>query len=738
MFKPRFKAFLQMDMKDCGPTCLKMIAHHYGKHLSLDYLREHSYLERDGVSMAGLAYGAEKIGLRTYAAEVTYQQLAEEAPLPCIAYWRQDHFLVVHDIKPGRNGRPGRVCVADPAHGLATYTTDEFMTYWASATGTGLVLLCEPAPEFYEQDPDEAKPSPTGAAPTYRFLYRYFQPYRKYLVQLGYGLLAASLIGLITPFLTQAMIDYGVGNQNRELVYTLLIAQLCVFAGSTFIDVVRDWILLMLSVRINIALVLDFLAKMMRLPLGFFDAKNIGDLQQRIRDHQRIEEFLTTSSMDVLFSLFNILIFGTIIAVYNGPIFIIFTVGTALQTGWIVLFMRRRKVANYKLFNAIAASNTSELELITGIEEIKLNNCETDKLWKWEGHQAKIFRAKQRSLQLEQYQMTGSQVFNQLKNILITFWAATAVLDGTLTFGMLIAISFIIGQLNGPFLKLIEIVQKGQDAWLSLERLQEIHGKHDEDASIAESYLVPDGGDITLRNVSFRYGSPDTPLILDNVSFTIPHGKTTAIVGPSGSGKTTLVKLLLKFYQPQQGEIAIDRVPLRNLSSRAWRGQCGAVMQDGYIFADTIARNIAVGGDIDKPRLLKAARTACIDQFVESLPLNYNTMVGMAGVGVSGGQKQRLLIARMVYKNPQFLLLDEATSALDASNELRITENLSRFARGRTTLVIAHRLSTVKNADQILVLLNGQVAEQGTHRELVETQGEYYRLIRNQLELGVS
>jgi ATP-binding cassette subfamily B protein len=735
LFSKKFPAYHQLDMMDCGPTCIRMIAKYYGKSISIQYLREKSFIEKDGVSLSGLAVAAETIGMRPTAVEAHYKALCEEATLPCVAFWRQNHFIVIYKIKNDI------VYVADPAVGFTTkYTKEEFLKYWISGRSegedVGILLLLEPTPDFYAFDEDEK-----GAAPPKKFnlayLFKYFIPYKKYLWQLLFGLFATSIITLIFPFLTQSLIDFGVNNQNLRFIYAVLLSQLFLFIGGASIDIIRRWILLNISIRMNISLVSDFLAKLMRLSLGFFDSKNIGDIIERIRDHERIEHFFTSATFDVVFGLFNILIFGIVLAFYDVGILLVFLAGTLFYVLWVLLFWKKRRDMDYKLFNRKSANNISEVELVRGMQEIKLNNCEYEKRWQWEGIQAQIFKIKQKGLAFEQYQTIGANLINQLKNILITFMAATAVLKGEITLGMMLAISFIIGQLNAPIEKLTDIIKLGQDASLSLERLGEIHSMKNEDESLQQSFLIPEKEDIVVKDLYFRYGNPYNPWVLNNINLTIPRGKTTAIVGASGSGKTTLVKLLLKFYPPEKGEINIGNMPLSSLHGKVWRDNCGAVMQDGYIFADTVARNIAVtGNNIDKRKLLHSAELACVRDFIESMPMNYNSMIGLAGVSISGGQKQRILIARAIYKDPEFLFFDEATSALDAKNEMEITRNLAEFTKNKTTIVVAHRLSTVKSADKIIVLDKGQVVEEGTHEELTRIKGIYYNLVKNQLELG--
>jgi ATP-binding cassette subfamily B protein len=715
---------------DCGPTSLAMIARYYGKAYSQQTLRERSFITREGVSMLGTSDAAESIGMRTMGVRITFDQLASEVLLPCIAHWKQNHFIVVYKIKNNS------IYVADPAHGLVKYTKEEFMTGWASTKkegeNQGLCLLLEPTPDFYKMEDENLNKS------SFKFLFSYLRPYKKFLVQLLLGMLVGSLLQLIFPFLTQAIVDFGINNQDIGFITLILIAQLALFAGRTSVEFIRSWILLHVSTRINISLISDFLIKMMKLPIGFFDTKMIGDILQRIGDHRRIENFLTTSTLNILFSLINLVIFGIVLFIYDMRIFWIFIIGSILYFFWIYLFMKKRRELDFKRFNQLADNQSNLIQLITGMQEIKLNNCEKQKRWQWERIQARLFRVNIKSLSLSQYQQIGSVFINQSKNIFITFFAAKAVIDGDMTLGMMLAVQYIIGQLNSPIEQLINFMHTTQDAKISLERLGEIHQKKDEEDPDQEKVsILPRDKSINISGVSFQYEGPHSEFVLKDVDLEIPESKITAIVGVSGSGKTTLIKLMLGFYPPTKGEIKIGDIDIRNISSRLWRQRVGSVMQDGFIFSDTIAKNIAVRDElVDKKRLLEAARIANIQEFIDSLPLGYNTKIGQEGHGLSQGQKQRIVIARAAYSNPQYLFFDEATNALDANNERAIMENLGLFFKGRTVVIVAHRLSTVKNADQIVVLEKGKIVEKGTHRELTKIKGAYYNLVKNQLELG--
>ena len=733
--KKQFSHFRQLDAMDCGPTCLRMIAKHYGKNYTLQSLRDRSHITREGVSMLGIADAAESIGMRSMGVRISFDQLSKEAPLPAVCHWGQNHFVVVYRVEIKSNKTI--VYVADPASGLLKFTKEEFVKQWGSTQSQGelkgLCLLLETTPDFYKQkDEDVSRKKSLG------FLLRYLKPYRKFLIQLILGMLFGSLLQLIFPFLTQSVVDIGINTQNLNFIYLILIAQLVLFISRMSVEFIRSWILLHISTRINISLISDFLIKLMKLPIGFFDIKMIGDLLQRIQDHTRIESFLTSSTLNVLFSMVNLVIFGIVLAIYDAMIFGIFAIGSILYIVWVNLFLKKRRELDGKRFAQMSNNQNSLVQLITGMQEIKLNNCEKQKRWEWEQIQAELFQVRTKGLALNQYQVSGSVFFNETKNIIITFLAAKAVLDGGMTLGMMLAVQYIIGQLNSPLDNLVQVIHSWQDAKISLERLGEIHEMKEEEVVGDEKLVdIPDEKIIDIENVSFQYEGPHSEMVLNNVNLKVDEGKTTAIVGASGSGKTTLIKLMLGFYPTTKGRISLGGVTLENYSSSMWRQNCGVVMQDGFIFSDTIAKNIAVGVEhIDKKRLLYAVQVACIDQFIEGLPLRYNTNIGANGHGLSQGQKQRILIARAVYKNPEFLFFDEATNALDASNELAIMENLQQFNEGRTVVVVAHRLSTVRNADKIIVLDKGEIVEQGTHEELTSLEGKYYQLVKNQLELG--
>lgn len=666
-----FPHYIQHDAMDCGPTCLRMVAAYYGKRYSLEGLREKSFITREGVSMLGISEAAEKIGFRSICVQVGYEKL-QEAPLPCIIHWNQQHFVVVYKLNDKH------VWVADPGAGKLKYTKEEFCNCWLSSRkneeDTGVALLLEPTPEFYTIEDEGDEVNRKG----FSFLYSYLRPYRGLVGQLLLGLLLGSMIQLMLPFLTQSVVDFGINNQNLGFIYLVLIAQLMLSFSSSAVDFIRGWILLHLGTRINIALISDFLIKLMKMPIAYFDSKMTGDILQRINDHKRIQDFLTGSSLSVIFSVFNIIIFGIVLLVYSGMIFLIFMGGSTLYVTYVWLFMKKRAELDHKRFAQQSANQSTVVQLVNGMQEIKLSACEQQKRWEWERIQAKLFRVNIKSLALRQYQDSGAVLINQSKNLLITALVASLVVKGEMTLGMMLSVQYIIGQLNSPVNELIAFARDMQDARLSMDRLSEVRDKPDEEDPTRELLReIPEGKEIRLQNLNFKYDPLSEYPTLDDINLVIPPGKQTAIVGMSGSGKTTLVKLLLGFYPPASGDIFIGDTPLGSYSIREWRKRCGVVMQDGFIFSDSIAGNIAPGVEhIDKKRLRHAAEVANIHDFIEELPLAYNTKIGQEGHGLSQGQKQRILIARAVYKDPEFIFFDEATNALDANNERTIMNNL--------------------------------------------------------------
>ena len=725
----KFPSYIQTESKDCGPTCIKIIAKHFKRTLSIQELRSLSETTREGSSLFNLSDAAESIGFRTLGVKVSYDEF-KKAVFPCIVHWNNNHYVVVYKIKKDI------VYVSDPGHGLITYSKSDFIKFWIGNNATeqteeGIALLIEPTATFYDRDFKEDKKL------NFSFLSSYVFKYKQLIFQLALGLLAGSAMQLVLPFLTKSIVDVGIKNSDVNFIYLILAAQILLFLGKTSVDFIRSWIILHLSTRINISLVSDFFIKLTNLPISYFDIKMTGDLLQRINDHKRIERILTSSSLSVLFSLVNLVVFGAVLFHYSSTIFGIFSLGSLCYFGWILFFFKRRESLDYKNFSEVSDEQSTVIELINGMQEIKLHNAEKQKRWKWEHIQARLFKISIKSLALEQTQSIGSNFINELKNILITVFAAKLVIEGSITLGMMMAITYIVGQLNAPITQLISFLRELQDAKISLDRLSEIHMMDNEETDKQDKIKdLPDHRDLIIDKLSFRYTGTDKHVI-DNLSLRIPQNKVTAIVGTSGSGKTTLLKLLLKYYEDYSGDINLNTTALKNISQQTWRSNCGVVMQEGFIFNDTIANNIAIGEThIDKQRLAYAVQTANIKEYIDQLPLGFNTMIGQEGIGLSGGQKQRLFLARAVYKNPDFLFLDEATSALDANNEKVIMNNLDVFFKDRTVVVIAHRLSTVKNADQIVVLEEGKIVEIGSHQELVSNRKNYFNLVKNQLELA--
>lgn len=734
----KFPHYLQLDAMDCGPACLRMIASHHGREFNQARLRELCLIGKGGVSMLGITEAAEKIGLRALAVRMSFKKMREEAPLPLIAHWNQNHFVVVHRITSRL------VHVADPAVGAMTYTHAEFQQGVSNGrpaheANPGLYLLLETTPEFHEM-PATPGQSQGDTQRGLLFFLGYLKPYKKLFVQLLIAMAVGLVLELILPFVAQAVVDQGIGNLDLNFIHVLLAAQLVLSLSQMAGDMVRSWILLHIGSRISVSMVSDFLTKLLRLPLPFFDSRTAGDIMQRIGDHRRVKSFLMSSSLDVIFSMLTFTVFGLVLALYSWEILTVFVLLTALSGAWLMLFLKQRRVIDQKRFIIEAKERDNLYEMISAMEEIKLQGIARAKRSEWEDISVRGYKIEARTLALRQMERIGLFFINNVRNILMTFIAARAVIQGEMTLGMMLASQYIAGQLNSPVARLIEFVHSGQEARLSLERMQEIHHQPEEpEARQQKPTVFPESRTLTLHGIHFSYPGAGQRKVLSNVNLQIPEGKVTAIVGSSGSGKTTLLKLLLGLYQPTGGTLYVGHVPLATFDAHAWRRRCGVVMQNGHIFSATLARNIAPGDEsIDFLRLQSAISLACLDDYVNSLPLGVDTKLGDDGQGLSGGQRQRVLIARAFYRNPEFLLLDEATSALDSSNEYVIQHHLRHFAEGRTVVVIAHRLSTVKNADQIVVLHQGQIVETGDHATLVHHRGAYYQLVRNQLELETS
>lgn len=736
MFKRKFKVSRQHDAMQCGIACLQMVCRYYGKQYTLDTLSRLCGATAQGVSLLGISDAACRLGLQTVAGRVTLGLLGK-ATLPCILHWNQNHFVVLYDIT--RGGR--RFRIADPARGLVDYTVAQMAEHWAGTHSggedKGIAMFLEPTPKFFDCDLPDGIPS-AGERRSLGFLAKYVWMYRAYFAQIGVGLMLGCLMQLVLPFLTQSVVDVGIRNNNIGFVWLVLMGELVLTFSGTVVDFVRRWLLLHINMRVNVSLVSDFLIKLMRLPMAFFDTKQMGDILQRMGDHGRVNAFLTQQTLGILFSMVTLVVFSIVLLVYNIPIFLIFCAGSVLYGLWLTAFLGRRRQIDYDVFECQADNSNKTYELVTSMQEIKLQGCQQRRRWEWEDVQARLFGVQVKSLRLQQTQEAGCIFINEVKNIVITVVAATAVIHGSMTLGMMLAVQYIIGQLGQPIEQLMSFVYSLQDVRISLERINEIYSVADEDSRHGSLRGYADGAaGIDITGATFKYDRHAPQNTIDGVSMHIPRGKVTAIVGASGSGKTTLVKLMLGYYPLLSGRMAVGGADIGDVDITWWRARCGAVMQEGVIFSETIARNIAVAdGEIDTARLAEAARIACIDEYVESLPLKYNTRIGRDGMGLSQGQKQRLLIARAVYRSPDFIFLDEATNSLDAKNERRIVQNLAEFYRGRTVVVVAHRLSTVRDADQIVVMDAGRVVETGTHDELVARRGTYFNLVRNQLELG--
>ena len=730
MFR-RFPNFIQLDLTDCGPTCLRIISKFYGKSFTSEFLRKLSFKSRVGTSLLGLSEAAEAIGFKTLGAKVNFDDL-KDAPTPFIAFWNQEHFVVVHKLSKNK------VHISDPAQGLVSFTNHEFLKNWATRDKDGIALFLEPTEEFYESDVDKSVENQEGKNIMLQKVFHHYMKYKKLLLQLLIGVFLASGLQLVFPFLTQSIIDVGITTKNVPFIYMILFAQLFVFIGRVSIDIIQRFLLIHVNSRINIFLLSEFFLKLLKLPIRYFDVKMTGDILQRLADHERVENFITRGVITLISSLLSIVVFGCVLLYYNFTIFCIFLASSFTFMMWAIIFLKKRAKIDHMRFTQLSQNNDKSIELIQGMQELKLNNAEIKKRWEWEYLQAKLFKVNLQSLNIEQIQNAGAFLINEFGNIIITFYAATLVINNELSLGMMLAISFIIGQINGPIIQLINILNIYQDAKLSMDRINEVHNQENETSNSESIIPLQDNADIEFKNVSFKYDeSKKGKIILKDLNVKFEAGKVTAIVGESGSGKTTLMKLLLRIYDPLDGSIQIGNSNFIGVSHDDWRRRCGAVMQEGYLFDDTIINNIALGtDDIDHERVLAACETANIAEFINTMPLKFETKLGANGVNISTGQKQRILIARAIYKNPNVLLFDEATSALDARNEKEISEKLAKVFDGKTVIIIAHRLSTVRNADNIVVLEKGEITERGSHEELVDLKGKYFNLVKNQLELS--
>lgn len=729
IFSKSFPNVRQLGAMDCGPTCIKMIAKYYGRDFSVSFLRDKCFITKLGVNLLGISEAAETIGLRSTGVKINFEGLLESKPFPCILHWQNNHFVVLYKMTKNK------VYISDPGAGIMVYNKQEFLEGWAHGSDTGFALFIETSTDFYENEFDNIEAKHVSAT---KFLLDYMRGYSSYFVQIFLGMLIGSVIMLFTPFLTQSIVDKGINGLDINFINLVLIGQVILFLGGAFVEVIRSWILLHIGSRINVSLISDFLKKLLSLKVQFFETHLIGDILRRIEDHKRIERLLTVTSLSTVFSIINLILFGIVLGIYDAKIFAVFFIGSSFSILWVTLFLRQKKKLDFKYFETYSKNYNKLIEIIKGVEEIKLSNSNKQKRWEWEENQAKIFKINTKALSVEQLQHNGSNIINHLTTILITYLSAKAVVNGEYSLGAMFAINMIVGQLGSPINQIIEFIPLLQEAKLGLDRILEVHTQEQEETHFNKTiFNIDKSEDIILENLSFSYTADPNNLVLKNINLTIPAGKTTAIVGSSGSGKSTLMKLLLRFYEPSSGKISVGSDNMNAIFYSVWRDNIGVVMQEGKIFSDTIANNISLGTKLDIKRAVECAKQACIDEFImESLPLGYNTQIGDEGVPMSLGQKQRILLARAFYKNPNFMFLDEATSALDAKNERMVVENLEKFCANRSVVVIAHRLSTVVNADQIVVLHKGEIVEIGTHHELVTMQGIYYNLVKNQIELG--
>lgn len=734
MLQPKINFTPQHDAMDCGPACLSMITSFYRKEYPLEYLRNNSFITREGVSLLGLTEASKKIGFEVLTAKLEKENF-NKMLLPCILHWNQNHFVVLFKISKNIFTKKSYFHIADPAHGLIKLNEENFNRSWIAHNNKGVALFLEPTELFFKLEP------PKQGKLNLKYILSYLKPYKSLITYMFALLFLGSCLTLILPFLTQNLIDKGVNKKNLSFISVILLAQLAVFLGSIIIEIIRNWLMLYVGTKISITIISDFLKKLLQLPIKFFDTKLMGDFNQRIQDNERIEHFLTSQSLLTLFSIITFSVFFGVLWYYDFTILIIYFTLTIISILWSFYWLKKRKILDYYRFQYRSENQESIYEIINGVTEMKLNQFEDFKRYEWENIQQKLFKINIRVLKLDQFQLSGFEFLNQIKNILVTFLAATLVVKEKMTLGELLSVSYIIGQMNSPVNQLVGFFRSLQDARLSLERLNEVQNHQIEEQPKKQKSIVLNHNlttvGIQFNNLSFQYEGPKSPYVLKNISMSIPDGKVTAIVGASGSGKTTLMKLLLKFYEPSQGELLFNSENINNISPKSLRENCGVVMQDGFIFSDTIERNIATGDEIiNKEKLQNAVKIANIEDFINSLPLGFNTKIGASGNGISGGQKQRILIARAVYKNPHYIFFDEATSALDAENEKIIHDNLQQFFKGKTVLIIAHRLSTVKNADQIIVLKSGEIVEIGNHEKLVKNKADYFNLVKNQLELG--
>ena len=726
MILHRFPTEYQMDAKDCGPASLKMVAKYFGRYYSLQYLRDKCGITKEGVSLLGISAAAESIGLHTAAFKCTIDDVIMKVPFPVIIYWNENHFVVVYHTNKKH------IWVSDPCKGHVKYTRREFMEGWyLKNEDKGVLLALEPTADFKlsKQEKKQEKDSMIS-------ILRYFMPYKKEFSLIFFVMLVVTLLQGILPFISKSVIDIGISTSDVNFINMVLIGNICILLSIMVFNVVRDWILMHITARVNIALISDYLIKLMKLPVTFFENKLLGDILQRAADHERIRSFIMNNSLSLIFSTFTFLLFSIILLVYNHVIFFIFLGGSVLYVTWVMLFLSIRKKLDWQYFEFLSKNQSYWVETVSAIQDIKIYNYERARRWKWEEIQARLYHVNKRVLAVTNMQNLGAHFIESIKNMAITFFCATAVIRGDITFGVMISTQFIIGMLNGPLIQFINFVVSAQYAKISFLRMNEIRQLEDEDEllSVGSTTILPENKSLVLKNVMFQYAA-HLPMVLTNINLRIPENKITAIVGSSGCGKSTLLKLLIRLYKPSYGTVSMGGMNVTALNLRKWRELCGVVMQDGKIFSDTIKNNIVLDDEkVDEVQLIKCCQIAQIKEEIDQMPRGFDTEIGERGRGLSGGQKQRLLIARALYRNPKYLFLDEATNALDTVNEQKIVKALNSAFENRTVVIIAHRLSTIRHADQIVVMDKGQIVEIGNHELLMKKKGNYYNLVSSQNE----
>ena len=721
----------QLDAMDCGPACLAYISKIYDKKYSLQYLREICYISKRGVTLLGILEAGKAIGFEVFSTKVDLDTIINKVKLyPCIIHWEQNHFVVLNKIVKTKKSKL-YFYLMDPRSGFIKLNEKQFRNGWLGNNDKGIVAFFEPKDEFLNISIEKQKKI------NYEELLYSLHPYKKKFVLLIFLVFASSLITLVFPFFTKELIDNGISQKNLNLISLILLAQLSLFLGSMIINVIRNWLTLYIGTYVSINLISDFITKLVKLPMKNFDNHMIGDLNQRIIDNERIERLITSESITTFFSIFSFLVFFVVLAYFNIITLVIYFALTLIGLLWSIYWINKKKILDFYEFQLKSKNQESIFEIFSGIRDIKLFQLENFKLTKWQSVQNELLSLNIKILKIDQIQTFGYQFINQLKNIIVTYFVAILVLKGKMSLGTLLSISYIIGEMNSPIAQLVSFIKKLQEAKLSFTRLSEISTQLPEENNFNKQLNTKNNEGIVINNLSFSYENIQSSIVLNNINITIPNSKVTAIVGHSGSGKTTLMKILLRFYEPTKGNIYFNGDDILTISPNDLRKHIGTVLQDGFIFSETIERNVVTNSEeADLEKLNNALKIACIFDFVNSLPQKHNTIIGSLGNNLSTGQKQRILIARAIYKNPNYLFLDEATSALDSKTEKIIHNNLIEFYKNKTVLIIAHRLSTVKNADNIIVLDSGKVVESGNHKELIEKKGAYYDLINNQLELS--